>query len=123
MQIKGTVVHGKEMSRTLGYPTANLAYISPETLKKGMWACVVRLENDERVFRGVAVVGKWDQADGYPGIEVHLLDFSDDLYGKTLLVEPRVFLRDLFAFSQMQELVKQIQIDVQQTREKIALHE
>ena len=87
----GRVVRGKQLGRTLGFPTANLDAESTD-LARGVYAVRVRLESGaERM--GMMNVGRHPTLpDGPATVEINLLDFEGDLYGQTLYVEPEAFL-------------------------------
>lgn len=107
---KGTVVRGKGEARTLGFPTANIAYECPMVPRKGVWFCEVDAVG--RKFDGLAVVGMWNLPSDLPSVEVHLLDMSEDLYGQTLSVHFRAFCRELEKFPTVDALIEQIHADV-----------
>lgn len=108
----GRVVYGRQLGRQLGVPTANLRlqrYRSPLT---GVFA--VTAQDDAGVERqGVANVGVRPTVDGVePLLEVHLFDFSGDLYGRRLCVTFRTKLRDEQTFAGLPELKAQIERDL-----------
>lgn len=113
----GRVVTGQQLGRTIGFPTANLAF--PEGLlipKFGVYACQVSID-DEQDYAAVANIGIRPTVNGTePLMELHLLDFEGDLYGKELLVTLHAFLRPEQKFNSMDELQAEIQKNVQQTR-------
>ena len=120
MLLTGTVQTGKHLGRTLGFPTANLTF--PEGLivpRFGVYACSVSI--DEKVHYAVANIGTRPTVDGEGvTIEVHLLDFDGDLYGKEISVAFYKFLRPEKNFASLEELQREIQKNVRQTREYFA---
>lgn len=120
MQIQGVVVHGKKQARELGYPTANIEYSSVDHLESGVWTCWMRVDSEP--CEGLAVVGMWRLSGGEPSVEVHLLDISQDLYGKHVQVELGHRLRPLLPFQGVESLKIQIQQDVQQGRAWFSSH-
>ncbi len=116
MVIRGTVVKGKGEGRAIGYPTANLAYDASAPPDSGVWFC--RCLVGLRPVRGLAVVGMWTLGNGLPSVEVHLLDFTGDLYGKELDVSLVSKLRDLEKFSENASLVARIKEDEEEAREE-----
>jgi riboflavin kinase/FMN adenylyltransferase len=114
----GRVVTGQQLGRTIGFPTANLAF--PEGLlipKFGVYACQVSIA-DEQDYAAVANIGIRPTVNGTePLMELHLLDFAGDLYGKELLVTLHAFLRPEQKFHSLDELQAEIQKNVQQTRD------
>ncbi|MBQ3492332.1 MAG: bifunctional riboflavin kinase/FAD synthetase [Oscillospiraceae bacterium] len=116
MLLTGTVQTGKQLGRTLGFPTANLTF--PEGLivpRFGVYACGVSI--DEKVHYAVANIGTRPTVDGEGvTIEVHLLDFDGDLYGKEVSVAFYKFLRPEKKFASLEELQREIQKNVLETR-------
>lgn len=110
----GTVVHGDGRGHGLGFPTANVRPQPGALPPNGVYAVEVMLDGSNRP--GVANLGARPTfADGNPGerhLEVHLLDFAGDLYGKELEVAFRQFLRPERRFDDAQALRDQIARDV-----------
>jgi riboflavin kinase/FMN adenylyltransferase len=114
--IRAMVVHGNQLGRKLGFPTANLEILDnqPLLLADGVYAVTVKLNNTD--YKGMANVGFRPTIDGKTRmIEVNLFDFSGDLYGQTLVVQFVGRIRDEKKFNNLDELVAQIHLDKQQT--------
>lgn len=114
--LTGTVIHGKKLGRTLGIPTANL--ILPEDLaipKFGVYAC--RAIIGDHSFPAVTNIGTRPTVSGF-GITVEpwILDFSGDLYGRTITLEFYFFLRPEEKFPNLEALQHQIREDARMTR-------
>jgi riboflavin kinase / FMN adenylyltransferase len=110
--IHARVVHGNHLGRTLGFPTANLELLKnkPFLLAHGVYA--VKAEINHVVYKGMANAGIRPTIDGTTmTLEVNLFDFSDDLYGKTLVVYFIDRIRDEKKFKNLDELVQQIHED------------
>ena len=121
-QIWGKVIKGKNRGgRLLGFPTANLQLIDELVPKVGVYAVSVVL--DDKAYYGVANIG-YNPTFGNNAlsVEIHLLDFSGDLLGKTIKVNFLHFLRDEKTFKSIQELSDQIAQDIQQARELFRIH-
>lgn len=119
MILKGRIVYGKQLGRTIGFPTANLQPFSmPGQLpQNGVYAGWVYLENGKSRWPCVLNQGKHPTApEGAPTIEVHLLDFSGDLYGQELEVEYLRFLRPEKKFDSLEALKMQIARDSERAR-------
>ncbi len=117
MIVRGVVVRGKGEARGIGYPTANIAYgaVHASPLQPGIF--LARVLVGTTVHRALAVVGMWTQKEnGLPSLEVHLLDFSSELYGQSLTVSLSEKLRDLLPFTDVPALVAQITKDVEDAR-------
>jgi riboflavin kinase/FMN adenylyltransferase len=119
--ISGKVVYGKQLGRTLGAPTANLQLHRIKAALSGVYAVEVIL--GEGTFYGVANVGTRPTIDhGLTAIlEVHLLNFSQDIYGKTLEVVFRKKLRDEKKFESLDELKVAIHNDIATAQELFQL--
>jgi riboflavin kinase/FMN adenylyltransferase len=111
-ELDGTVVLGDQRGGTLGYPTANLALPADMAVPAyGIYAGAA-LGHRAAVSIGVNPHYGGDER----RIEPHLLDFEGDLYGRRLVVELWLRLRDEQAFASEAELVDQIARDVEATR-------
>lgn len=112
------VIHGRELGRTIGVPTANLAWRPSCCLPWGVYRVVVAYEG--AWYRGLANWGLRPsvEAEGVePLCEVHLFDFDQDLYGKRLRVEFCDFLREERKFASFDELKEQIMKDLREGRQ------
>jgi len=119
--VLGTVANGRRLGRTLGYPTANLRLDPDCGLRNGIYA--VRLRRaDGSVHDGVASFGNRPTVEvhGEPLLEVHLFDFSGDLYGETVSVSLFDFLRAEERFSDLDLLKTQMRRDEAQARSVLA---
>lgn len=113
----GPVVEGKKLGRTIGFPTANLATGDAQLPPDGVWAVQVKLPIDSDL-QGVANLGMRPTVSGeMRTLEVHLFDFSGDLYGQPLEIRFRHHLRPEIQFPSFEALRVQIQRDAQQARE------
>lgn len=113
--VEGVVVHGDKRGRQLGFPTANLAPIDDIRFGFGIYA--VRVLLNGRIANGVACYGTRPQFDnGAPRIEIHILDFTADIYGERLLVEFVAFQRSERTFASVGALKQQIERDCLTTR-------
>lgn len=119
MEFAGVVIAGDGRGRAIGFPTGNLR-IDPETLEgvpRGVFAGRARW--DEEGERAVVVnIGNRPTfaGDGSITVEVHVLDFDGDLYGKTVVVRLGQRLRDEQRFDSVEELTRQIVLDVERAR-------
>ena len=109
---QGNVCHGKELGRTIGFPTCNLRP-DPEKLLPlfGVYRSVVT--TPEGVYDGVTNIGRKPtvEEDGAPTIETYILGFSGDLYGEEIKVTLKSFIRAEKKFASVEELVAQMKID------------
>jgi len=109
--IRGKVEHGAKLGRTLGFPTANLRLGDYQRPAYGVYAVTVVLPDGARVA-GVANLGIRPMIE--PPVELletWLMDWSGDLYGKTIAVELRHFLRPEWKLDGLEALKTQIAAD------------
>lgn len=112
--ITGTVLHGRGVGHTLGFPTANIDLSQTRKMlpKEGVYA--VRIGD----HTGMANLGNAPTFGvEKPLLEVHLLDFHGDLYGKTVTVEFSRRLRDIVRFDSIEALETQLQKDLNDCRQ------
>ncbi len=115
--VGGTVIEGKKLGRTLGFPTANLATGEAQLPPDGVWA-VRAILVDTRQFAAVANLGTRPTVEGKThSLEVHLLDFSADLYGQEMEIRFEKHLRPEFKFPSIDALRLQIQQDANAAKE------
>lgn len=117
---EGEVVHGNKLGRQLGYPTANLHIKDTEKISPGDGIYAVYVDvpgvNEEksirRKFKGMMSIGFRPTVDGKKRvIEVNIFDFNEEIYGETIRVYVKKFLRAEQKFNSLPELVKQIDQD------------
>jgi len=116
-QIRGKVIKGRERGGSqLGFPTANIKLHDELCPKIGVYA--VTVETEKGNFPGVANIGFSPTfGDQMFTIEVHILDFDNDLYDTRIRVNMVERLRDEQKFSSIKELSKQIKTDIQIARD------
>jgi len=112
----GRVVHGNELGRTLGFPTANLRLMRRKSPVHGILA--VRVFGIEaRPMHAVASLGTRPTIGGSEVLlEVHVFDFSGDIYGRLIEVEFIAKLRDEIKFDSLEALMAQMKVDAAQAR-------
>ncbi len=113
----GRVFYGDQRGREIGFPTANIHIARRISPLNGVYAVeVAGIENSW--LPGVANIGTRPTFDGKGfHIEVHLLDFSGDLYGKRIQVRWRHKLRSVQRFASIEALVEQITVDASQAKQ------
>jgi riboflavin kinase/FMN adenylyltransferase len=115
----GQVVAGQQLGRTLGFPTANLK-LPPEKFlpRHGVYAVRVQCPDGRgTLLPGVMNLGHRPTVNGTTQtVEVHLLDWSGELYGQQLIVSLDTFLRPEQRFASLDDLTAQIQRDCAQAR-------
>ncbi len=116
-EVRGEVFHGDRLGRELGWPTANILLGRHLEPARGVYAVSVVLA-DGAVVPGVANVGRRPTLGGDPvtRLEVHLFDWSGDLYGQEIGVRLHAFLRPDARFEGLDELKAAIAADAAEAR-------
>lgn len=126
MIISGVIVHGKQLGRTLGFPTANLRPDREGAAadRNGVYVATIRLEGYPEPLPCMLNQGCHPTAPGgAPTIEAHILDFSDDVYDLRAEVEYLAFLRPERRFESLDALKVQLRRDLAATRAYFAVEE
>ena len=119
-RMMGRVVHGRQLGRTLGFPTANLRLMRRKPPLWGILAVWVH-GVASRPLPGVASLGTRPTVNGIePLLEVHVFDYSGDLYGRAIEVEFVAKLRDEIKFDSLDALMVQMNIDGAQARDLLS---
>ena len=119
--VLGTVIKGRQIGRTIGFPTANLTVHSEQLPPTGVYAVSVVGQGDG--WNGVANLGYRPTVEGGDVkrvLEVHLFDMSSDIYGEELEVTFVKFLRGEETFDGIEALKTQISLDVEAARSVFA---
>lgn len=114
--LSGSVVQGKHLGRSLGFPTAN---IRPDNAAKlipagGVYICRTAISGDPHIYRAMVNIGRRPTVDGPDAprtIEAHLLDFQGTLYGRTLTLEFIHRLRSEQRFASLDDLRTRLILD------------
>ena len=118
-RISGTVITGAKRGRTIGFPTANLGEVPMVLPGNGVYA--VRVIVDGVQYPAAANVGPNPTfGEDARKIEVHLIDFAGDLYGKKLAADFVAKLRDTRPFAGVPELIEQLNRDIADARRVLA---
>lgn len=108
----GTVIHGKKLGRTIGFPTANLKVEESYKLIPAIGVYAVKCTVGTKTVNGMLNIGTNPTVDGQnTSIEVHLFDFQEDLYDKKITVELIKRIRDEQKFASVDELKQQLHKD------------
>lgn len=113
---EGSVVHGQQIGRTIGFPTVNIMPLEKQVIPaKGIYT--VTVYHGDRELVGVCNIGTRPTVEGKSTeVEVHILDFNEDIYGADLSIAFHHRLRSEIKFAKLDDLVKQIKCDIEQTR-------
>jgi riboflavin kinase / FMN adenylyltransferase len=116
----GRVVHGRELGRELGFPTANLRLMRRKPPVQGVLAVRVFGIAPE-ALAAVASLGTRPTVDGTDMLlEVHVFDFAGELYGREIEVEFVAKLRDEVKFDSLDALTTQMKVDAAQARDLLS---
>lgn len=109
---EGVVISGSQLGRTLGFPTANLdVAILDHVTQDGVYAANVRI--DSQAYKGALYIGPRLVLDETKRVlEIFVLDFDGDLYGKTLEFQLGTFVRGPMDFDSFDALITQLEADV-----------
>lgn len=118
--IRGRVVSGRKIGRNMGFPTANIAPVFEHKLipRTGVYAVEVTIEGNAGRHPAMLNIGHRPtiaDSDGNRTIEVHLIDFSGDLYGSLVTVTFRYRLRDEMNFENVDALAARLAKDREMT--------
>lgn len=111
--ITGTIVHGEQRGRKLGFPTANIELLHGEMAvpAPGVYAVTASIEGS--IYEGMGNIGNNPTFNDveHARLEVNLFNCSGDLYGKTMSVQFHKYIRAEKKFSGVEELCRQIEED------------
>ncbi len=117
--LKGVVVAGNRLGRTIGFPTANMRLYEPLKLVPGRGVYVVEAEVLGKTYRGMTNIGQRPTVGGtFTTIETHILDFDEDIYGLPLRITFLKRLRDEVHFPSLEALKRQLEMDRDCCREQ-----
>lgn len=123
-RLEGRVVHGRQLGRKLGWPTANMEpEPSSQTMPgRGVYACRAQIDGDGRCYPAMVNVGKRPTVDGAEAmisVEAHILDLDADLYGRRMTLDFIRRLRDERRFDNVGLLAAQLSADAELAREAV----
>lgn len=122
--ISGRVEHGNGLGKKIGFPTANIQMKHNRPPLSGIF--VVRVQGDDFLpIQGVSSLGVRPtvRSDGKPVLEVHLFDFSHQIYNKHLRVDFLHKLRDEEKYPDVETLTRQIALDVENAKKWFEQHD
>lgn len=108
--IEGKVIHGAQLGRKMGFPTANIDAQKIENIENGVYFSYVDIEDQQ--YRAMSNIGFRPSVDGRTRfLETHIFDFGGDLYDKIIKVTLIRKIRDEQRFSSIDELQSQLKAD------------
>ena len=116
--VSGQIIEGQKLGRKIGFPTANIKPTSEHKLipANGVYAVEVQLGNN--ILKGMLSIGSNPTVNddrSLRSIEVNILDFDENIYGKVITLIFRNRLRDEKKFGTLEELVEQMELDKRDT--------
>ena len=110
MIITGEVIHGAQLGRKMGFPTANIDAREIEGIDNGVYYSAVEIDGVR--YKAMSNVGYRPSVDGHTRLlETHIFGFSGDLYGKQISVDLIKKIRDEQRFASIEELRQQLATD------------
>lgn len=123
MWLEGKILHGDQTGRTIGFPTLNLDPTiidsNIDSLDKGVHAAWVKLHNTlykAALYFGPRVI----KNESHNVLEIHVLDFDDEVYGESVTFQLMHFVRPVMNFDSLEELKDQIKKDIASVEELLA---
>jgi riboflavin kinase/FMN adenylyltransferase len=108
----GIVIEGNKLGRTIGYPTANLKIENENKLIPGDGVYAVDIAINKKFYKGMMNIGNRPTVDGKKRtIEVNIFNFDQDIYGETLTITLKKYLRSEVKFNGLNALKKQLAMD------------
>lgn len=115
----GTVIHGKRIGTTIGFPTANIMINDEDKIIPGnaVYAVEVEIESLNKKYKGMMNIGVRPTFDGSErAIEIHIFEFNESIYEKNISVTIMSKLRSEKKFNSVDELITQLNLDKQVAR-------
>ncbi len=115
--LRGSVVKGDQIGRTLGFPTANIKLTESYKIIPADGIYAVKIKIDSKEFEGMLYIGDRPTVNGKSKvIEVNIFDFNSDIYDQTISVEFIAYIRGDKHFNSLEELKRALQNDEQNVK-------
>ena len=118
-ELSGLVVKGKKLGSKIGFPTANLQLNNDLYLPKfGVYEISCKVNGN--LFKGILNIGITPTVlnSKKVKIEAHLFNFNENIYGKNIVIQLKKFIREEIKFNSVDDLIKQINIDISSVKKK-----
>jgi riboflavin kinase/FMN adenylyltransferase len=124
-RLKGHVIEGEKIGRTIGFPTANMDIDDENKLIPAFGSYAVIVNIDGKKYKGMLYIGKRPTLsnDNQMSIEVNIFDFSMDIYNKSISVEFIECMRGDMKFSSFEALKKQLKIDREKAKNSLMIYD
>jgi riboflavin kinase/FMN adenylyltransferase len=112
--LSGSVIRGEQLGRKIGFPTANIDTFDPNKLVPGNGVYAVIVETDGKRFKGMMNIGVRPTVNhnaDHRSIEVHIFDFNEDIYDRSITLFFVGKLRDEQKFQDIDQLKAQLMLD------------
>jgi riboflavin kinase/FMN adenylyltransferase len=112
--LRGTIVSGRQLGRSIGFPTANVSPDFPFKILPGVGVYAVTVRFNGNRFGGMANIGfrpTFNEMSAPKSVEVHIFDFNQQIYGQSVTLSFHYRLRDEMKFSSAEELRQQLIAD------------
>jgi len=116
--VSGTIIEGRKIGRSIGFPTANIDPDNKYKLIPGNGVYAVEVHLDDKNYMGMLSIGSNPTVNAdirIRSIEVHILNYNMDIYGRKISVTFRKRLRDEKKFDNIEQLTQQMELDKQDT--------
>ncbi|MCL1942187.1 MAG: riboflavin biosynthesis protein RibF [Candidatus Azobacteroides sp.] len=122
-RLEGTVVGGRQIGRSIGFPTANIQPGDKEKILPAIGVCAVYVWIDGIRYKGMLNIGYSPtvSTDYRLTVEVHLIDFEQDIYGKPVILEFVDYIRSELKYNSLDELKQQLILDRENAIKKLTL--
>ncbi|MDR1698931.1 MAG: bifunctional riboflavin kinase/FAD synthetase [Prevotellaceae bacterium] len=111
--LEGVVVRGRQLGRTINFPTANLQLFDQKKMLPADGVYAVSVEAQGKTYEGILNIGtRPTVGNGALSVEAHILHFSEDIYGEKIRVHFHRFIRPEMKFGDLQVLKEQIEADI-----------
>lgn len=114
--LKGKIVHGKALGRTVGMPTANICVEEGKIPKEGVYATRIIIKG--KSYDSVTNIGGRPTVDEdlQITVETHIFDFDEDVYDEVVNLEVHRFLRSVQKFDNLLQVQNQVSKDIVETK-------
>ncbi|CEI84783.1 FMN adenylyltransferase [Ehrlichia minasensis] len=117
-QISGKVIRGLARGRVIGFPTVNIALERTLIPRAGVYSACIRIDNNTTWLNGIVNIGLRPTFNDLnsPILEMHIFDFSDDIYDQYVTIQLLHFIRTERKFDTVDQLKQQINDDIVQVK-------